>query len=330
VEKSEPVPDVTVCVLSWNAKEYLARCLDSLLHPDEPDVQEALARAGLTAVQEEAEAVSVDLLVVDNGSIDYSADMVENCFPEARLIRTHRNLGFAGGNNVGYCASRARYFLMLNSDTVVPRGAITRLVRFADTVPRAAFVGPKVVNPDGSLQYSCRRFPNLRAALLRNTPLARFARDSSAVRDYLMTDWAHDKPREVDWLSGCCLLVRREAADQIGLLDERYFMYCEDMDWCYRAREAGWSSIYFPGAHVVHEVGRSSDLLPRRMIAYHHLSMYKFYCRHYGANAAWPVRMAVAGGLAARAVATILSTHLMRLREGWRKFLMRLRTRWRR
>jgi GT2 family glycosyltransferase len=317
VENPPSVPDITVCILSWNAKGYLERCLNSLLHPEEPDVQEALERAGLAGTQDPAESVSVDLLVVDNGSIDYSADMVEARFPEARLIRTHRNLGFAAGNNVGFRASAGRYFLLLNSDTVVPRGMLTRLVRFADATPCAAFVGPKVLNPDGSLQYSCRRFPNLRAALLRNTPLARFAKGSAAVRDYLMTDWCHDEPREVDWLSGCCLLVRREAAEQIGLLDEAFFMYCEDMDWCYRAKQAGWTSVYFPGTRAVHEIGKSSDKLPRRMIAYHHLSMYKFYRKTSGAHALWPIRMAIASGLAARAATTILATHLMRLRARW-------------
>jgi GT2 family glycosyltransferase len=317
VETPPSIPDITVCILSWNAKGYLERCLNSLLHPDDPDVQEALQRAGLAGAQDAEETVTVDLLVVDNGSIDYSADMVETRFPEVRLIRTHRNLGFAAGNNVGFHASAGRYFLLLNSDTVVPRGMLTRLVRFADATSGAAFVGPKVVNPDGSLQYSCRRFPNLRAALLRNTPLARFAKGSAAVRDYLMTDWRHDAPRDVDWLSGCCLLVRRGAAEQIGLLDETFFMYCEDMDWCYRAKEAGWTSVYTPGAQVVHEIGKSSDKLPRRMIAFHHLSMYKFWRKHYGARAWWPVRIAVAGGLAARAAATILSTHLMRLRARW-------------
>jgi N-acetylglucosaminyl-diphospho-decaprenol L-rhamnosyltransferase len=312
-------PDITICILSWNAKGYLERCLDSLIHPEEPDVQEALERAGLADEQEPGEQVAIDLLVVDNGSIDYSADMVETRYPEARLIRTHQNFGFAKGNNIGIRTSDARYVLLLNSDTVVPRGAITKLVRFADSTPDAAFVGPKVLNPDGSLQYSCRHFPNWRAALLRNTPLARFARHSAAVRDYLMTDWAHDEPREVDWLSGCCLLARREALGAIGLLDESFFMYCEDMDWCYRAKAAGWKSVYFPDAKIVHEVGKSSDKLPRRMIAYHHLSMYKFYRKHDGARAAWPVRMAVAGGLAVRAATTILSTHLMRLRARWQR-----------
>jgi GT2 family glycosyltransferase len=317
VEEQPAVPDVTVCILSWNAKGYLERCLNSLLHPETPEVQEALRRAGLAGEQEPAEAVSIDLLVVDNGSIDGSADMVESRFPEARLIRTHKNLGFAAGNNVGYRASTGRYFLLLNSDTVVPRGAITRLVRFADATPTAAFVGPKVLNPDGSLQYSCRRFPNLRAALLRNTPLARFVRESAAVRDYLMTDWCHDAPRAVDWLSGCCLLARREAVERIGALDEDYFMYCEDMDWCYRAHAGGWTSVYFPGAQVVHEVGKSSDWLPRRMIAFHHLSMYLFWRKHLGARAALPIRAAIAGGLAARAAATIATTHLIRLRARW-------------
>jgi GT2 family glycosyltransferase len=107
--------------------------------------------------------------------------------------------------------------------------------------------------------------------------------------------------------------------EQIGRLDEDYFMYCEDMDWCFRAREAGWSSVYFSGAQIVHEVGRSSDKLPRRMIVYHHLSMYKFYRKHNGAHAVWPVRTAVAGGLAARAITTIISTHLMRLRARWHR-----------
>jgi GT2 family glycosyltransferase len=318
VEK-HPSPDITVCILSWNAKGYLERCLNSLFHPEEPDVQEALERAGLAADQEPAEGVLIDVLVVDNGSIDYSADMVEARFPQARLIRTHRNLGFARGNNVGYHASTARYLLLLNSDTVAPRGAITRLVRFADENTRAALIGPKVLNPDGSLQYSCRRFPNLRAALVRNTPLARFFPESGAVRDYLMQDVCHEEPMEVDWLSGCCLLARREAVEQFGLLDEEFFMYCEDMDWCYRARQAGWQVLYDPGAGIVHEVGKSSDKLPRRMIAFHHLSMYKFWRKHYGAHAPWPIRMAIAAGLAARAVTTILSTHLMRLRARWNR-----------
>jgi GT2 family glycosyltransferase len=321
VENRRTDPDITICILNWNAKEYLARCLDSLLHPEEPDVQEALEQAGLAEVQEPSEAVSIDVLVVDNGSIDYSADMVETRFPEARLIRTHRNLGFAAGNNIGIRASRARYVLLLNSDTVVPRGAITRLVRFADAAPEAAFIGPKVLNPNGSLQYSCRSFPNLRAALLRNTPLQRFFRQNSAVRDYLMTDWSHNEPREVDWLSGCCLLVRREAVEKIGLLDEDYFMYCEDMDWCYRAQASGWKSLYYPGAQIVHEVGKSSDKLPRRMIAFHHLSMYKFYRKHYGTHASWPERVVVALGLAARAIVTIMSTHLMRLRARLHRWL---------
>src|SRR5207249_7062497 len=131
------------------------QCLDSLLHPEEPDVREALERAGLAGEQEPDEQVAIDILVVDNGSIDYSADMVETRFPEARLIRTHQNFGFAKGNNIGIRTSDARYVLLLNSDTVVPPGAITRMVRFADAMPEAAFIGPKVLNPDGTLQYSC-------------------------------------------------------------------------------------------------------------------------------------------------------------------------------
>jgi GT2 family glycosyltransferase len=263
-------PDLSVCVLSWNTRALLRRCLASIYDPEDSEVEEALARAGLLAARQPAAVGSgerslrgaaaraspgadgnleVEILVVDNASGDRSAEMVAEQFPQVRLHRSPKNLGFPGGNNVGYRLSRGRYFLLLNSDTVVAPGAFAELVRFADANPQAGIVGPRVLNPDGSLQMSCRRFPTLGAGLFRNTPLGRLFPKNRFTRDYLMTDWDHHVERPVDWVSGCCLLARRQMVEEIGLLDEGYFMYCEDVDWAYRAGQAGWQVLRPPRRH---------------------------------------------------------------------------------
>src|SRR5262249_37157419 len=147
----------------------------------------------------------VEVIVVDNASADGSAEMVAAEFPGVCLHRSPTNLGFPGGNNAGYRLSQGRYFMLLNSDTVVLPGALEELVTFADPRPRAGIVGPPFRNPAGSLPMSCRRFPTLGAGLFRNTPLGRLFPNNRFTRDYLMTDWRHDELRAVDWVSGCCL-----------------------------------------------------------------------------------------------------------------------------
>jgi hypothetical protein len=146
------------------------------------------------------------------------------------------------------------------------------------------------LNPDGTLQYSCRRFPRLATGLLRKVPLGRLIPDNRWNREYLMSDWAHDTVREVDWVSGAAMCLRAEALAQVGLLDEEYFMYCEDVDWCYRARRAGWKIYYLPRAVVTHVVGRSTDLRPLRMVREFHRSMIRFYWKHYARGVPPPLR----------------------------------------
>lgn len=304
-------PDVSIAILSWNARRYLRRCLASLYRPDDPDVAAAWERAGLPHPSC-PEQVDWETVVVDQESVDGSPEMVAAEFPQARLVVQRPNLGFAGGNNVAYRHARGRYFLLLNSDTVVRPGWLTELVRYADAHPRAGLIGPKLLNPDGTLQYSCRRFPSLGAGLFRHTPLEWLAPKNRFVGDYLMRDWDHNQPREVDWLSGACMLARREMIEEIGPLDDGYFMYFEDVDWCRRAHDAGWEVHYVPEPVVLHEIGRSSDRRPRRMIVMHHESAYRYFRRHSRLGRSLPGRVLLAAGLGLRALLTLARNEMIK------------------
>jgi GT2 family glycosyltransferase len=304
--------DVSIAILSWNARYYLRRCLASLFHPREAQVLNAWEAAGRPVTDFPGEQVSFEVIVVDQESLDHSAEMVEERFPEANLVRQKPNLGFAGGNNVAYRHARGRYFLLLNSDTVVRPGWLTELVRYADAHPRAGLVAPRLLNPDGSLQYSCRRFPSLGAGLFRHTPLEWLLPKNPYTQDYLMQEWDHSSPRQVDWLSGACLLARREMIDEIGGLDDRYFMYFEDVDWARRAHNAGWEVHYVPEPVVLHEIGKSSDRRPKRMIVMHHESAYRYFCEHGRLGRTRVGRAVLAAGLAARAALTLARNEVLR------------------
>lgn len=248
--------------MSWNAKDDLRACLGSLITAS-------------------AEPQAIETVVVDNASSDGSADMVAAEFPTVRLIRSVTNEGFSGGNNRAFDGLTAPYALLLNSDAACAPGALDALLEFADRAPDAGIIGPKVVNPDGSLQYSCRRFPTFAAGLFRNVYLGRLFPGNKPAADYLMQDFDHASVRDVDWVSGCALLIRRDCMQEIGLLDaDTFFMYCEDMDWCLRARNANWRVVYFPDTLITHAIGRSSDRAAERMIIEHHRSMWRFYKKH--------------------------------------------------
>jgi GT2 family glycosyltransferase len=188
----------------------------------------------------------------------------------------------------------------LNSDATVHPGAIRSLLNFIAENPKAGIVGPKVLNPDGSLQLSCRRFPNPVAALFRNTVFGKLFPKNRFTREYLMLDWTHDGPREVDWVSGCAFLVRSEVVHDVGVLDPEYFMYCEDVDWCFRAWKAGYKVLYLPEAVVTHAIGRSTDKAPNRMIGRFHKSMLRFYRKNMLPQVFAPLRpFALAGAACA-------------------------------
>ena len=255
-------PRLRICIVSWNACADLRACLQSLPQ----------------ACQNPAD---LEVIVVDNHSADGSADMVEAEFPGVRLVRLSENTGFSGGNNVALADLSAPYALLLNSDATCAPGSLDALLDFADENPDIGIIGPKVLNPDGSLQFSCRRFPTFAAGLFRNVYLGKLFPNNKPAADYLMQDFDHDAVRDVDWVSGCALLIRKTCMDTIGLLDaQTYFMYCEDMDWCLSARQKNWRVTYFPGAEITHAIGKSSDKAADRMIIEHHKSMWKFYRKH--------------------------------------------------
>jgi GT2 family glycosyltransferase len=220
---------------------------------------------------------------VDNASADGSAALVQAEFPAVRLIVNDENLGFARANNQGIRASSGRYVVLLNSDTTVPPGALAALVAFMDAHPTAGAVGPRLLRTDGTPQpYAFGGDPTLRYLLARGGNRLIFRRP--------LHDWATDAVQEVDWVSGACLMVRRAAIDQAGLLDENIFMYFEDNDWCLRIRQAGWRVIYNPQVAITHIGGQSLAQNPTARRAYRESLRY-FYAKHYGPVASLLLRL---------------------------------------
>jgi len=297
--------DLSICILNWNTAADLRRCLASLV------------AAGFSLRAAQPKGCGHEVIVVDNASTDGSADMVRHEFPQARLIANKNNLGFAAGHNQGIAASSGRYILLLNADTVVHANALGTLVAAMDSLPRAAVAGPRLLNADGSLQFSCRRFPRFATGLFRKVPLGRLLPDNVFNRDYLMASWDHSRERQVDWVSGAAFCLRREALRDIGLLDAGYFMYCEDVDWCYRARRAGWQAWYIPQAVITHLHGRSTDQRPFAMSFQFHRSMIRFYRKHY--SPAWPALLRWLPELCIwLRLAVVLSEHAI---QSWRNTL---------
>src|SRR6266568_3633865 len=217
-------------------------------------------RECLTALARERESLDLNVTVVDNASGDGSAELVEQQFPWVRLIRNQRNAGFGPAHNQALQQAEGRYWLVLNSDTEPSPGSLRTLVEFMDAHPDAAVAGPKLRYPDGTIQSSRRRFPTLATLFFESTQLQRFWPRNAALRRYYVLDRSDDEPQDVDWLAGACLCVRAAAADQVGVFDERFFMYSEELDWCRRFRKAGWRISYVPSAEVVHLEGASSRL----------------------------------------------------------------------
>jgi len=245
--------------------------------------------------------------VVDNASTDGSQEMVRSRFPQVKLISNSTNAGFAKAQNQALRAAAGRYILMLNPDSELPEAdALAKVSAYLDENPDVAIMGLRVLNPDGSLQFSARRFPTIGAALFRHTLLGRLFPKNRFVREYVMADWDHSQARDVDWVSGCAMVLRHEAIERIGLLDERFYMYVEDVDICYRAWQAGLKVRYFPFATCIHRIGAASDKDPHRMIYHFHRSMFRFYLKHYARGPGAFLLPLVLAGLVIRALSFAL------------------------
>ena len=251
--------DLSIIVLNYNTREHLRACLTSLGRPAQAEV-----------------------FVVDNASSDGSAEMVQHEFPWVTLIRAPRNGGYAYGNNLALRRCRGEVVMLLNPDTVLAPGAIEGLVHKLAEHPEAGIVGPKLLRPDGSMHLACRRsFPTPAVAFYRLSGLSRLLPRSRRFGQYNLTYADPDQPMEVDAVCGACLVIRRAVIERIGLLDERFFMYGEDLDWCLRARQAGWSVRYEPEVVVKHQHGAASRKRVLRTTFYFFRAMDLFYRKHY-------------------------------------------------
>jgi len=224
------MPEVSVVVVSYNALPWLEGCLESVR--------------------------GVETIVVDNGSTDRTVAFVRERFPDVHLVE-QGNRGLAAGWNVGLERAGGDYVLILNADAWLTEGSLERLVAFAEQQPRAAIVGPRLLNPDGTLQRSVRGFPTLWRLATEYLFLRKLAPGSQALNGFYAGGFAHDEVREAEFLMGACLLVRREAVAEVGSLDEAFFLFSEETDWCYRFVQAGWQVLFYPGAECVH-VGAAS------------------------------------------------------------------------
>jgi N-acetylglucosaminyl-diphospho-decaprenol L-rhamnosyltransferase len=266
------VIDLSIVIVSWNVRDLLRRCLRSVSdvgHETSP-------------VPTPVSNIQVEIIVVDNGSTDGSSEMVRAEFPSVRLVTNENNRGFTAANNQGLDLSHGRYMLLLNPDTEVVGDALTTMVDYMDAHPEAGALGPQLRYPDGSLQSSRRRFPTFITALVESTVVQEWWRDNRVLRHYYLADTPDDAIQAVDWVVGACLLVRRQAYEQAGGLDEGYFMYSEELDWCRRIKDAGWEVVYLPTATVLHHEGKSSEqVVPARHV-YFQSSKVRYFRKHHG------------------------------------------------
>ncbi len=230
--------DVSIVILNYNDKEYLRGCLQSLAHC--------------------SRSRQVEIIVSDNASTDGSIEMVESEFPRVRLLKNKENLGFTKGNNVGIRASAGRYVFLLNSDIKVLDGCIDAMAQFLDDHPDVGLAGPKVLNRDLSHQSTCRRYPTLWNNFCEVTGLSKLFRGSRVFCGEHMFFFHGDRELDVHVLVGCFSALRRRAIDQAGMLDENFYMYGDDLDWCRRFKQAGWRVTFYPGAQAIHYMGTST------------------------------------------------------------------------
>jgi len=262
---------LSIVLVNWNTRDLLARCLESLIGD-----QGIMIHGHGWQSAEQADS-GTDVLVVDNASSDGSAAMVQECFPWVQLIENKDNVGFAAASNQGIRHTQGRYVLLLNSDTQVRPGALDALVGFMEVTPQAGATGPRLLNADGSLQPSCHPLPTPGREFWRLFFLDRIWRRAT----YPMHRWDATAPRQVDVIQGACLLLRRDALTQVGLLDEQYFMYSEEVDLCFRLAQAGWERWWVPGAEVIHFGGQSTQQMAEAMYLQLYRSKVQFY-RKYG------------------------------------------------
>lgn len=248
--------DISIIIVSWNVRPLLLQCLASL--------------------QDAADGARMEIILVDNASQDGTAAAVRAAFPDVQMIANDENRGFTVGNNQGLAVASGQYLFLLNPDTEVRPGALSELWRFMQAHPRVGIAGPRLRYADGGIQSSRRRFPTLVTLFTESTIVQEYWPGLPWFGRYYVADRPADETQAVDWIVGAAMFVRREVYEQIGGLDEGFFMYCEELDWCQRAVEAGWQVVYHPKAEVMHYEGRSSE----QVVAARHIRFFSSRVRY--------------------------------------------------
>jgi GT2 family glycosyltransferase len=253
--------ELSIIIVSWNAKRYVEECLDSL------------SRQTLN--------ISVEVIVVDNASSDDTPEMIRQQFPHVALIRNADNVGFAKANNIGIRLAKGMYLCLINSDVNIPPECLQTIYDFMEKHPTVGVAGPQMLTAEGIVARSYMRFPTVWNCLWGALSLDRVFKENRMVGSVLMRDFDGGRTTDVDVLNGWFLVVRRRALDLVGLLDERFFMYGEDIDWSYRFHNAGWRRVYFAGACALHYGGASSKSESRRFYIQKHKAGLQYWRKHH-------------------------------------------------
>ncbi len=290
-----PAVDLSIVIVAWNVRDLVLDCLAS--------IRDARLK------------ISYEVILVDNGSIDATVEQVSTQFPETLVIALPRNIGFGAGNNRGLERMNGRYAVLLNSDTIVLEGGLERCVSYLDAHPDVGVVGPQLLNPDRTRQNCIHNSPTLITEVVSQSLLRRLF-----PRRYPSKRIEYTQPIEVDAVLGACLFVRKEIVDSVGLIDEDYFFFLEETDWCHRIRRAGWRVVHVPDAYVVHLYGESTKKkVPLRTRIEYHRSRYTFFRKNHGLAAYLVIRAlvmlkilvgSVLGGRRASEYRKILGWHL--------------------
>ena len=255
--------DLSIIIVSYNTKELTKQTLESIY-------------------QEKNQDFDYEIFVVDNHSQDGSIEMIQSSFPEVKLIVNEDNLGFSKANNMAIKKANGRFILLLNSDTFVNNHCLEKSLKYLQVHSEVGALGCKVMLPDGTLDHACKRgFPTPVASLYYLLKLDKLFPNSKKFGAYDLTYLSEDETHEVDSLMGAFMMVRKETIESVGLLDEDYFMYGEDIDWCYRIKQKGWKIIYYPEAGIIHYKGGSSKKKKAKLIYEFHKSMWLFFKKHY-------------------------------------------------
>ena len=277
---------LSIVIVSWNISKLLSACLESILqNPPDGDME---------------------IWVVDNASTDDTLEMLRTHFPQVHLVQNTKNVGFAAANNQGISQAQGEYILLLNPDPVVLPGALSELIKHIENHPETGACGPMLLNPDRSLQKSCYPFPTLSRELWRLFHLDRL----HAYGIYRMEDWPQDQTRPVDIIQGACLLLRNQVLNQVGLLDEDYFMYTEEVDLLYRIKQTGAQVNWVPAAKVIHYGGQSTQQAAAAMFIRLYESKLVFFRKHYGLFGAWGYKLVLALTAISRILASPLALFL--------------------